>query len=71
MNAKFAAVPLLQRWCSLDADSFWSASGAADGPINGDHSARHLFIYVTAMLIFSANVGGICNMQVGQFTNGS
>lgn len=44
MNAKFATVPLLQRWCSLDADSFWSASGAADGPINGDHSARPLHL---------------------------
>lgn len=64
-------MPLPQFWCSPDTDSFWSASGRADGPINGDHSARHLFIYVTAMLICSANVGGIYNMQEGQRTRGS
>ncbi len=62
MNAKFAAVPLPQCWCSPDADYFWSVSGRADGPINGDHSVRHLFIYVTAMHICSANVGGTHNM---------
>lgn len=71
MNAKFAAVPPPRRWRSPDADSFWSASGGADGPINGDHSARHLFIYVTAMLIFAASVGGIYNIRAGQFTSGS
>lgn len=54
-----AALPLPQSGCSPDTDSIWSASGTADGPINGDHSARRLFIYVTDMLIRSAHGGRV------------